>query len=422
MNLRICSQSGTTAVSNSMREVSRKRLRIALVDMHLDRFRGGMSTALSSLVEALSEHCDVTVFCSRSEGGYPPAVRIVRLPAIPVYRFLIEFTTFRLSWGVYRRWKHLDRRYDLIHCGSPLYGGGQIATVNFCSAEYLRQLRAHWRPFAGGIRGFPTLGYRIAMHRVAAWLEEHAYGSLARNGVKLLLPVSGGLSRSLEEHFEPSVPMRVIANAVDLSRFTPGPDPEFRHAILALANWSGNAFLLLFVGAGEWDRKGLDLAIGALASLPNDVKLVVVGSGDRKRFERLAERYGVTQRIHFTGMRRDVSRFYRATEAFVFPSRYEAQPLVCLEAMACGLPVVATRFHGIEDYLLEGVNGFLVSPGTEAIATAILKLLEDPGCRLRMGRDAAQTAQRFRKEEIVRQILETYREFCAQNREEKVRV
>jgi glycosyltransferase involved in cell wall biosynthesis len=90
--------------------------------------------------------------------------------------------------------------------------------------------------------------------------------------------------------------------------------------------------------------------------------------------------------------------------------------------MACGLPVVATRFHGIEDYLLEGVNGFLVSPGTGAIATAILKLLENPGCRLRMGRDAAQTAQRFRKEEIVRQILEIYREFCAQNCEEKLGV
>jgi len=96
--------------------------------------------------------------------------------------------------------------------------------------------------------------------------------------------------------------------------------------------------------------------------------------------------------------------------------------MVCLEAMACGLPVVATRFHGIEDYLREGVNGFLVPPDTGPIATAILKLLEDPGCRLRMGRNASQTAQHFRKEEIVRQILEIYREFCAQNREEKLRV
>jgi glycosyltransferase involved in cell wall biosynthesis len=382
-------------------------MRVALVDLYLDRFRGGMPMALSHLVDGLSEHCDVTVFCSQSEGIYPATVRIIRLPAIHISRFLIEFFTFRLSWSFYRRWKNIDSQFDVVQCQSPAFGGGQVAIVNFCDAEFLQQLKKQWRTFAGtAIRGWLVLGYRMVLHSAASVIERRAYSARPPRGPKVLLPVSQGLREALIRHFNPQAPMEVIPNGVDLSMFLPRPDPELRQEVLTAGNWPETSFIVLFVGAGGWDRKGLDLVIESLPDLPNEVKLVVVGDGDRDRFEKLTDRCGVAQRVHFTGRRRDVARFYRIANTFAFPSRYEAQPLVCLEAMASGLPVVATRFHGIEDYLRDGVNGLLVDSKATAIANAIRWLLENPEGRLRVGKCAEESVQRFDKNEITRRVLD----------------
>ncbi|MDR5708493.1 MAG: glycosyltransferase [Armatimonadota bacterium] len=110
--------------------------------------------------------------------------------------------------------------------------------------------------------------------------------------------------------------------------------------------------------------------------------LVLVGEGEeRANLEVLVRRLGVEGRVRFAGPRphEDVIRFMRASDVFVLPSLVESFGIVLLEAMSCGLPVVATNVMGIPYLVEDGENGFLVPPGDEvALATCITALLRDP--------------------------------------------
>ena len=89
----------------------------------------------------------------------------------------------------------------------------------------------------------------------------------------------------------------------------------------------------------------------------------MVGAGDAARIEALAGRHGVAGRLRLLGRRADVERWYQAADLFVFPTAYEAFPLVGLEAAASALPLVATAVNGIEDLVQDGDAGLLVEPG-----------------------------------------------------------
>ena len=89
--------------------------------------------------------------------------------------------------------------------------------------------------------------------------------------------------------------------------------------------------------------------------------LLVVGGDSSAPFKRIAEQLGVSERVIFAGSRTDLPRIYPAADAFVLPTLYETFALVCLEAMASGLPVLAGSVGGIEDYLRDGENDFSLS-------------------------------------------------------------
>ena len=102
----------------------------------------------------------------------------------------------------------------------------------------------------------------------------------------------------------------------------------------------GDDLVCLFVG-GDWDRKGVAIAIAALADVPGKVKLWVVGRGDTERFRHLASTLGVADSVTFFGPRHDTERFYQGADVFVLPTEYETFSLAAYEAAASGLPVVA---------------------------------------------------------------------------------
>ena len=163
----------------------------------------------------------------------------------------------------------------------------------------------------------------------------------------------------------PSARIAVIPNGVNLERFTPRVDDRAatRHEI----GLPAEAPVLLFVGH-EFERKGLGPVIEALARLDTDTRLVVAGAGEIERYTARAEALGVAGRVHFLGMRRDVERLYRMADVFVLPTSYETFSLVCMEAMACGTPVLACAVGGIEDYLRDGVNGWAIPRDGAVIA------------------------------------------------------
>jgi UDP-glucose:(heptosyl)LPS alpha-1,3-glucosyltransferase len=140
---------------------------------------------------------------------------------------------------------------------------------------------------------------------------------------------------------------------------------------------AADAWTLLFVGSG-FERKGLDTVIDALAiSADRSSRLIVIGRGATQAFRERAARLAVDTRIAWLGPRHDVERWYAAADVVVLPSRYEPFGNVHLEALASGVPVVASAAAGGAEAIVDGQSGAVVDPrDARAVATALGRLRE----------------------------------------------
>src|SRR5207248_1399513 len=128
----------------------------------------------------------------------------------------------------------------------------------------------------------------------------------------------------------------------------------------------------LFVGS-EWERKGLKVAIDALAHAP-DWKLLVVGRGNVASYRSHARASGVEPRVVFVGTASDPAPYYCASDAFVLPTSYETFSLVTYEAAATGVPLLVTPVNGVTDLLGDGSNGWFIDRCPEGIAARLRAL------------------------------------------------
>jgi UDP-glucose:(heptosyl)LPS alpha-1,3-glucosyltransferase len=191
----------------------------------------------------------------------------------------------------------------------------------------------------------------------------------------------------------PAARIEVIHNGTDPDRFRPrGPK-------------SGRKLLLLFVGSG-FERKGLGFAIHALSKLPADVELKVAGKGNAAPYLRLAHKLGVEARVHFLGVQSRIEDVYAQGDILVHPAIYEPFSNACLEAMACGLPVVTSRMNGASEIISPGRDGVVVEDPSDAGAlAAAINLFCDRKILGEACAHACETAARFSMRQNVERTL-----------------
>jgi glycosyltransferase involved in cell wall biosynthesis len=191
-----------------------------------------------------------------------------------------------------------------------------------------------------------------------------------------------------------------IKNGIDLERFAySGSVPG--GPIVAVARLSP-----------EKDVANLVRATAIAARQIPSLQVEVAGAGScLEDLKHLAASLSIANRITFLGEVRDVTSVLARARMFVLPSRSEGIPLTTLEAMACGLPVVATRVGGLPEVVDHGVTGLLVPPGDPAaLAEAVARLWNDPARRERMGSAGAQRAlELFDIRRMVAQYQALYR-------------
>lgn len=154
-------------------------------------------------------------------------------------------------------------------------------------------------------------------------------------------------------------------------------------------------------------QKGVDLFLRAFARCAarhSGWEVMIAGDGpERRRLESLARTLGLERRVHFLGVVAEPANVFPRASLFVLPSRYEGFPNALLEAMAYGLPVVATDCRsGPRCIVRDGIDGVLVPAGdVGALADALDAMLDDPERRVAMGRRAAEVSARFNWEDVM---------------------
>lgn len=201
--------------------------------------------------------------------------------------------------------------------------------------------------------------------------------------------------RALAHTFDSRFEIPIIPNGVDLDRYTN-------------VERSWQPPLILSVGRLVY-QKGFDLAIRALARLKHlDWQWHIAGDGpEMDALKSLAREQGISDRLVFLGWRsrQELIRCYRQSNLFLFPSRHEGMPNAVLEAMASGLPVIASRIAGNEELVLHETTGLLVeSENIDALTAALQELIENPARGQHLGASSRQRVeQSFGWENTARQ-------------------
>ena len=188
-----------------------------------------------------------------------------------------------------------------------------------------------------------------------------------------------------------AIPTVVIGNGVDIERFRP-PSPDERAAARAAIGRSADDRVVLFIG-NEFGRKGLPLLIEAMKGLGARTHLHVVGGTpdlvDQATSSTAAA--GVEGRVHFEGPNPDPRPWLSAADVLVMPSAYESFGLVVLEALASGVPVVATPTGCVPDLVVDGINGAVVEATPGALMRGLTAVFA--GDRSALARAARATAE-----------------------------
>lgn len=342
---------------------------------------------------------------------FAPEVRGYRDQDSAIHRFASLEMTRRVSYPIpipysgrlFRLIKGLD--LDIIHAHHPFLLG-EVA------ASFARQKR---------IPLVYTFHTQLEQYSHYIPLNQQMVKEMARtritrylNKCDLVIAPSEGV-RGLLDSYQVRARVVTLANAIDTDRFrAPAGSRSRWRSDLKIPE---SATVSLSVGRLA-KEKNLDFLLHCFVQLTQDPQqvLVVVGDGtERARLQELARRLGIEQQVRFPGEipYEQMPTVYQACDLFVISSTTEVKPLVVLEALASGLPVLAVAACGTSDTLHHGVDGWLSPLDEAAYLEGWRALSTDREMRERLGQAAQKTASGYSFKSYLTQLLELYRESIA---------
>ena len=259
-----------------------------------------------------------------------------------------------------------------------------------------------------------TTFHSVLRYDYQSWWEAFMARVLTRltNGLTaFFIAVSGAVKEDLMDMGVAADRIRVIYNGLDLSGLVPEIGAVEVRARLQLPPEGRVVATVGRLHPVKGQVYFLEAAASLSASFP-DVVFMMAGEGpERPVLEQRIKELGLTERVVLTGFYPHTSDLYPVMDVFCLPSLMEGMPLVVLEAMHFGVPVVAARVGGVPEVVQDGETGLLVPPeNSEALAEGIARLLQERELAAELAERARKQVMEFTVESMVRQVEDIYRE------------
>jgi glycosyltransferase involved in cell wall biosynthesis len=334
----------------------------------------GIGYHVFNLSKCLMERGHIVTIITRgslkTEDGFFEGIRVIKAPFIPLYPFHIYIHGFFIN----NLLKSLGDNFDVIHvhtplCPIPKTNSPIISTIHTSIIEDARYIE--------------TIDLKSILTKL---LTKTVSGSLVRKLIEfseIKTTVSSSVVSELELYYGKKNVI-IVGNGVDESTFSPAKEPKTEDYIL-------------YVGRLSY-RKGLiDLLDAAkIISKKYTIKFFLIGKGELKnKLEKIIKKENLENNVYLLGHveQKELINFYRNATLFVMPSNYESGPLVLLEAMSCGVPVISTAV-GIAPEVIDDSNGILIETRSpEKLASAISLLLGNKELREFKGKNARRTIE-----------------------------
>ena len=370
---------------------------------------GGVSFHVDSLASALSQiGCDVTVLhvCYQS-------IEPIEEPRSG-YRIIRAIVANDLAD------KSSIPHKIIRHLANYLRGKERLSEV----VKSLQPDIIHWHDYYHSalitktIKSKPPL--KICTNHASQFLEQHAKGTFFHLYLKFFAMHADGIIAPSQELESKSrivkKPTKFISNGVDENLFK--PTRKFRHQCCEHFGIDPSSTIILAPRRID-PKNGLMTLIQSIPSVAKDfpnITVVIAGGGPQelvKQYQNEADALGITDLIKITGILPYdwMARLMPSSDIVVIPSFYEAVSLAALEALSCGIPVIASNVGGLP-HVINAENGLLVPPGdTQALATGLREFISDKDLRLQKGHNGRQTILNgFTWQSVARETLKFYSE------------
>ena len=382
--------------------------RLAVVSPFLDK-RHGTERRVAEWVSQLSGAFEIHVYSQRVEDVDPSTIVWHRIPTFPGPH-LVNYIWWLAANKLWRGWDRVvgGLPHDLTFTPGPNCLDADIMSVHVIFAEYVRKNAALLAFGKNPLSSWARLIHRRLYYSMVISRERRAY---TRPDITLVL-IARKMAADLERFYGRRDHVDVIYAGLDHEVFNPLRSAKLRVEARRTLGIPADRFVILLIG-NDWRNKGLPALLGAvsqLRELPIDV--LVAGQDDPVPYETMAHDYELAERVHFLPPRSDVEFYYAAADAYVAPSLEDAFALPVAEAMACGLPVIASGTAGASEIITDGLDGLILKDPTDstALAALIRRIYEEAEFRTAMGKKANETTQQYTWKRNGEELLKIFQE------------
>lgn len=347
---------------------------------------GGAELYLYRIISALKKKFEIHIVCQ--DWLQSQDIIIHRLPKVSL------FSDFFFALSVKKFLENKKNKYNLVISFDRCISQDIYRASDGCHLRWLYQRRLFEPPFR-------KLSLNLNLkHKILIWLEKKCL-SLSNTIITNSLMVKNDYKNFYGEHIFHKC--KLCYNGVDLRKFYP---LSFEKKIeLKRNNNLEKSCILLFIGSG-YIRKGLKVLLEALTLLPSKYKLLVIGKDKNiKKFQTFIDRFKLNNRVFLLGPQKDVLKYYHLADIFVLPTFYDPFSNACLEAFACGLPVITTVANGLSEIISNGKDGFVLTDFSN-MAENLANFIQHSSENLPfMSYFAHEKAQHFSLDEKVKEFI-----------------